>query len=305
VELRQLKALLAVVDTGGVTAAARVLGLSPGAITQQLQGLAARLQTELFVKAGRRLQPTAAGLRLAEHARETLQRLRDIETEFQNDARTDSRPLHFATGATTLIHRLGPPLRRLRSKFPNAQVHVTVCTTEEMVGGLFDRRFDLALISLPYPDRGLRIIPLFTEELLLIRPSAEPVRGRHVGAIQRAELQNARFVLNPGRSNMRTIIDRFFAEIGVKPEVIMEAHETETMKGLVECGFGYSILPESALRGQPRFFQTFRVTGHPIIRHQALAVPRQTYPRALTESVVEFLQTELTAPPRRRAAGVR
>ena len=292
-EIRQLEALLAVLDCGGVTAAARKLGLSPGAVTQQLQGLSARLRTDLFVRVGKRLKPTPGALRVAEHARLTLQRLREIEAEFENDPERDTRPFHFATGASTLIYRLGRPLRLLRRRFPNAQVHITVSATEEMVAGLLDRRFDLALISLPYPDHNLRVIPLFDEELLIIRPSSEPMGAWRVGSIQPAELEAVRFVLNPARSNMRSIIDAFFDDIGVEPNVVMEADETETMKGLVECGFGYSILPESALRRQPRFFQAFRVPAHPIVRRQALAVPRQTYPRALTEVVVEFLQRQL------------
>jgi DNA-binding transcriptional LysR family regulator len=295
IEVRQLEALLAVIDEGGVTAAAHKLRLSAGAVTLQLQALSRHLRTELFVKCGKRLKATPAGLRIAEQARGTLGKLHEIEAELENDAERDLRPLHFATGATTLIHRLGRPLRLLRKRFPHAQLHVTVATTEEMVAGLLDRRFDVALISLPYSDHGLRIVPLFEEELLIIRPSADPVRGWHVGTIEPAELQEARFVLNPARSNMRTIIDAFFRQTGINPQVFMEADETETMKGLVECGFGFSILPESALRSQPRYFQTFRIPEHRITRQQALAVPRQTYGRALTDAVVEFLRSELTA----------
>jgi LysR family transcriptional regulator, cyn operon transcriptional activator len=268
VEIRQLQSLLAVIDNGGVTVAARKLGLSPGAVTLQLQALAGQLRTELFVRQGKRLKATPAALRLAEHARTALLRLREIEAEFASDADHETRPLHFATGAATLIHRLGRPLRLLRKRFPHAQIHVTVSTTEEMVAGLLDRRFDLALISLPYPEHDLRIVPLFDEELLIMRPTSEPVRGWHVGTIDPSELQSARFVLNPRRSNMRTIIDEFFRQTGISPEVFMEADETETMRGLIECGFGWSILPESALHGQPRFFHVYRVPEHRIVRKQ-------------------------------------
>jgi DNA-binding transcriptional LysR family regulator len=45
------------------------------------------------------------------------------------------------------------------------------------------------------------------------------------------------------------VIDRFFNEMGVTPHVLMEADDTEAIKRLVESGFGYSILPEHALRG--------------------------------------------------------
>jgi DNA-binding transcriptional LysR family regulator len=80
--------------------------------------------------------------------------------------------------------------------------------------------------------------------------------------------------------------------------VIMEADDTEAMKSLVESGFAYSILPGFALRGANRFFHVMRVTGHSLLRRQALAMVRTEYPRALTESIALFLQTALA--PRAR-----
>ena len=94
---------------------------------------------------------------------------------------------------------------------------------------------------------------------------------------------------------MRSIIDAFFKEVGVNPRVVMEADDTEAIKRLVESGFGYSILPEYALRHPSRFFQTFRIAGHRLIRKQALAMPVTEYPRALTQSIANFLKTALTS----------
>jgi len=63
----------------------------------------------------------------------------------------------------------------------------------------------------------------------------------------------------------------------------------------VESGFGYSILPEHALKRRDRFFNTYRVAGHRLTRSLALAMVRTSYPRNLTESVAEFLQKTLTS----------
>ena len=294
-DFRQLELFLAVMEHASVRKAAERMNLSPGAVSLQLHNLAASLNTELFVKSGKRLLPTPDALRLAERSRELLRQVRDIEHEFENDPSVDSRPFHFASGATTLIHRLGRPLRLLRKQYPNTTIQVTVSPTEEMVAGLLERRFDLALISLPFPVENLSVIPLFDEELLILRPSPTSIRGWHVGSIQPRELDSAPFLLYPRRSNMRTLIEGFFSEIGVHPRVTMEADDTEVIKRLVESGFGCSILPEFALRSQPRFFQTFRVPGHPLVRRQALAMARSQHPRALTLSIAQFLQTALTS----------
>jgi DNA-binding transcriptional LysR family regulator len=291
--IRQFEVFLAVMENASGTRSAEKLSISPGAVSLQLQSLASELGTELFARAGKRLAPTPQAFRLAERAREIMRTLQEIQQEFENDPLRDQRPFHFATGATTLIHRLGRPLRQLRKRFPHAQVTVSVLPTESIVAGLVNRKFDLGLISLPWPGEDLKIIPLFEEELLVLRPS--PTRARHgnVATISPTELASVPFLLYPKHSNMRGVIDGFFVELGLSPRVVMEADDTEAIKRMVECGFGYSILPQFALRDRPSRFQTMRVQGHRLVRRQALAMPRTEYPRALTSAVAAFLQHAL------------
>jgi DNA-binding transcriptional LysR family regulator len=71
----------------------------------------------------------------------------------------------------------------------------------------------------------------------------------------------------------------------------MEADDTEAIKGLVESGFGCSILPHYAVRSTPRNFRTFRVAGHKLSRTQALVMAKTDYSRALTVSIANLLQS--------------
>ena len=186
-DIHQLELFLAVMDSPSMTRAAEKIHLSPGAVSLQLHNLAGELHTELFVRRGKKLVATPAALRLAEHAKEVVKMMGRIQQLFENDLTKDVLPFHFATGVTTLIYQLGGPLRQLRKRFPNAEIRVTVGVTEEMVAGLLDRRFDLALISLPVSETKLRLIPLFDEELLIVRPSANKVGSSHVGSMQASE----------------------------------------------------------------------------------------------------------------------
>lgn len=294
-DIRQLELLVAVVDLASVTRAAEKMHLSPGAISLQLHNLADELRTELFVRSGRQLLPTPAGLRLAEHGRSLVRQMRQIMQEFSNNPATDARPFHFATGATALLHRLGRPLRLLRKQYPLITFEVTVLPTEDIVAGLVDRRFDLGLISLPFSHTNLRIIPLYEEELLIVKPSHRSQTSWHVGNLSAEEIGAANFLLYPKRSNMRTLMEKLFGDLQIAPKVVMEADDTEAIKRLVEAGFAWSILPEFALRTKPRFFQPFRVDGMRVKRTQALAMVETDYPRALTDSIAAFLQSELAA----------
>jgi DNA-binding transcriptional LysR family regulator len=292
-DIYQLELFLAVMDSPSMTRAAERIHLSPGAVSLQLHHLADELHTELFVRRGKRLIPTPAAQRLAERAKEVVKLMGHIQQEFENDLSKDFHPFEFATGVTTLIYQLGGPLRQLRKKFPNAEIRVTVGVTEEMVTGLLDRRFDLALISLPVPQQNLKLIPLFDEELFVVRPSSSDAGAGRVSTMRASELAGLPFLFYPKRSNMRQIIDQFFREIEVAPRVVMEADDTEAIKRLVESGFGCSILPAHAVRGRSRFLRKYRVEGHCLKRSLALAMAPTECPRKLTESIASFLQTVL------------
>jgi DNA-binding transcriptional LysR family regulator len=292
-DVHRLELFLAVMESSSMTSAAQKHHLSPGAISLQLHNLASELQTELFVRDGKRLIPTPAATRLAEPARAVARLMSQIRHEFERDLSKDVRPFNFATGVTTLIYQLGGPLRQLRRQYPTADIRVTVGVTEQIVAGLLDRRFDLGLISLPVLEDNLKIIPLFEEELLIVRPSAESVRSSRIRSMEIAELADASFLLYPKRSNVRRVIDQFFRELNVVPRVLMEADDTEAIKGLVQSGFGYSILPEHALHERSRFFESFRIEGHRLNRSVALAMARTDYPRKLAQSIADFLHSYL------------
>jgi len=171
-----------------MTRAAEKMCLSPGAVSLQLHNLADELHTQLFVRNGKKLSPTPAALRLAEHARNLVRLTSQIKQEFETDVSTDTRPFHFSTGVTTLIYQLGKPLRQLRQQYPKAEIRVTVNPTEETIEGLHNPRFDLGLVTLPVPEEGLKIMPLFEEELLGSSPhdEANPRTSRRCLASRRS-----------------------------------------------------------------------------------------------------------------------
>ena len=110
-----------------------------------------------------------------------------IKQEFESDSAKDRRPFHFSTGVTTLAaYQLGKPLRQLRKQYPKAEICVTVdevlrrkpwrdCTIAVLTSGL---------ITLPVPEEGLKIMPLFEEELLILRHAPRRVHGRHTGTLR-------------------------------------------------------------------------------------------------------------------------
>src|SRR5258707_7251123 len=101
-DVHQLELFLAVMESSSMTRAAEKIHLSPGAVSLQLHNLAMELNTELFVRSGKRLGPTPAATRLAEHGKAVVQQMSKIRQHVFNDSPTDTRPGHFLLCGTTL-----------------------------------------------------------------------------------------------------------------------------------------------------------------------------------------------------------
>src|SRR5579862_5031537 len=95
-ELRQLEAFAAVITTGSVTAAGRLLGRSQPAITRLIQELEAEVGYPLFTRNGPRVTPTEQGILLYEEVEHVLAGLHQIEKRADEIARGESRPLRIA-----------------------------------------------------------------------------------------------------------------------------------------------------------------------------------------------------------------
>ena len=92
-DVHQLEMFLAVMNSSSMTRAAETIHLSPGAVSVQLHNLANEVHTELFVHKGKRLVPTPAAIRLAEHARAVVKLMNQIAQEFELDERKGYSPV--------------------------------------------------------------------------------------------------------------------------------------------------------------------------------------------------------------------
>jgi len=297
-DIRQLELFLGVVDEGGVTPAARKLHLTPGAVSMQIRKLSADAGTELFVRVGRRLTPTPAALRLADRARVVVKQMQEIQSDFEDNPARDTRPFHLASTGVTLANRLGQALRELRLVYPKCDLQVSVSATEEIVTGLLERRIDLGLVSLPIAPAAaekVTVMPLFQEELFLLRPSHTKVRSENITSVRPADLAGVPFLIYPKQSHVGRMVEEYLRRMGIQPRILVESSDTEVLKRLVESGLGCSVLPEQALPREARFFRVHRIGNERLVRTQALVLARSEFPRRLTISIANFLQTAIRA----------
>lgn len=262
VEMRDLRALAAVVRTGSFTAAAAELGYTQSAVSQQVSALEQEVGQRLLER--RPVRPTPAGARLAEHAARILLRVDVARSELarlgpdDQELRVDACPLAG-------IGVLAGALRELRRTHPALQVTVRTVDAPTAVADLAAGRADVALVDgITAPDNPLALTEaglvaataLAEEPLVVVLPEDHPLAGR--ASLDLAMLADAPWVVAPGLP----------AGIGGSgpSRVVYDGNDLVTLLGLVAAGHGSALLPASAAVLAPGVNAV--ALGHPPLVHR-------------------------------------
>jgi DNA-binding transcriptional LysR family regulator len=132
-------------------------------------------------------------------------------------------------------------LKELRRRHPHAEVSVTSGTSEALVKQILAGELDLAFVSLPVEARGIQTELLLEDELIAIAHPKHPHASQ--GVISAFALAGEPLILGERGGNTRRLIDKFFAEAGLKPKVLMELSRLASIKRMVEAGLGVGIVP--------------------------------------------------------------
>ncbi|HEU4478488.1 MAG TPA: LysR family transcriptional regulator [Pyrinomonadaceae bacterium] len=241
-EIRQLRAFVAIAEAGTFTAGARRVHVTQAAISMQIRQLENELGARLFVRAPRRVVLTEAGEHLLHRARHILREHDAAQDEIAELAGAERGRLRIGSAsATVLTDPLPKILKELRQQHPRAEVSVTSGTSEFLVGQILGGELDLAFVSLPVEARGIQTERLNEDQLVAIASS------RHRLAKQRAvsayTLAGEKLILGERGGNTRRLIDQFFAQAGVALSVSMELSRQQAIKRMVEEDMGVGIVP--------------------------------------------------------------
>ncbi|HWL79336.1 MAG TPA: LysR family transcriptional regulator [Roseomonas sp.] len=239
--LRQLRTFLAVVDEGSVSLAARALGLTQPAASQQLRELERTLGVRLLDRAAGRSLPTAAGAAFSAPARQAVAAAEEAVAAALAHREGHVGRVRIGTGATACIHLLPPLLAALRQRLPGLEVVVVTGNSDDMVRRLEEGALDCALVTLPLArNRALQVTPLLDDPLVALLPEGMSERERTIWAVELAALP---LILYEAGGRTRGLIDAWFARAGLSPRPAMELGSVEAIKGLVGSGLGASVLP--------------------------------------------------------------
>ncbi|HZI61960.1 MAG TPA: LysR family transcriptional regulator [Pyrinomonadaceae bacterium] len=241
-EIRQLRAFVAIAESGTFTAGALRVHVTQAAISMQIRQLENEIGAKVFVRAPRHVILTEAGEQLLRRARQILREHDAALDEIAELAGAERGRLRIGSAsAMVLTDQLPLILADLRAQHPGADISVTSGTSEVLVDQILAGDTDIAFVSLPVDVRGIKTERLSEDQLVAIAsPRHKLAKQRTISAYT---LAGERLILGERGGNTRRLIDQFFAQAGVTLHVAMELSRQQAIRRMVEADMGVGIVP--------------------------------------------------------------
>ncbi len=246
-ELRHLRTLVALRDTGSLSRAAQLLNLTQSALSYQLKALEDQYGTPLFERKSQPVAFTAPGQRLLRAADAVLPQLSDAERDVQRLVSGAAGSLRIAVECHTCFDWLMPAMDALRERWPEVELDIVSGFHADPVGLLHQDRAELAIVSdFDEAESGVVVHPLFQFEIVALLPKGHALLQKpHLDA---ADFAEHTLITYPVPDEMLDLVRRVLKPAGVEP-ARRTTELTVAMLQLVASGRGLAALPRWAVAG--------------------------------------------------------
>ncbi len=282
-QVETLKVFCDLVESGSFSQSAVRNFVTQSAVSQQIRALESRFNTRLLVRQGRSVYPTDAGRILYEGAREILDRFERVDLQLRSMGEEMSGTVRIVTIYSVGLYEMSMVIKTFLKTYPKVNLHVEYSRANRVYEECQKGLADVGIVTYPKQLKGIQVIPLPADKLILICGPQHPFARHRQIDIRRLNGEN--FVAFEKDIPSRRAIDQIFRAHKVHVRVVMELDNIETIKRSVEIGAGVSIVPQfsvqrevqSGMLAEVRFArQTFlRPLGVIVKRNRALSPPSQ------------------------------
>jgi DNA-binding transcriptional LysR family regulator len=250
-DIERLRVLVEVAHSGSIAAAAKRMGFTASALSQQLAKLEREVGERLVDRGPSGVRPTALGEILVSHGERVLGVIHEAEDAVRDARRLPREHLSVGTFASAGKTLVPAAFARFRRAYPQVRLSLLDLEPPDGYGLVTAGSLDL-LITHQYPDvpvasaSGLHRAQLTTEPLRLVLPAGHP----HAGAIRLplAALTAEEWISGaPGVPN-RIALEAAARRTGVQLHVAFETRDYAVTLALVGAGLGVALVPEATLR---------------------------------------------------------
>lgn len=261
--------------------------VSQSAASQAVQQLEQHLSVALIDRTKRPLVVTPEGQAFYESCRRLLEAWDQAKAEVAVvKARVDGI-VRVAAIYSVGLHDVSRRVQRFMSLYPASRVQLECLHPDKVVDAVMSGEADVGIMSYPPADRALTVVPLRDETMAFVcHPNHRLARRRLVTP---ADVAGERFVAFEAGLSIRKAVDRALRQHGVRPNVVMEFDNIETIKQAIMIAAGVSLLPEDTVQKEVgiRALAAVPFGIRDLVRPVGIIHRRQ---RPLTPTVTRFIE---------------
>jgi len=246
--LRQIEAFRAVMMTGSVTEAGRLMHISQPSVSRLIADLEYSVQIRLFERRQGRLVPTPEAGRLYEEVERAfigLHRLRERAREIK-ELRGDH--LRIAAMPALCLDLLPSATARLLARFPELRISMQARSSEQVLRWLQTQQFDVGLAGPVSEHGGIDRLFEVSAPCVCVLPATHALAARPV--VDARDLADVALILSPDSLMVRRRLNRAFDAVGVRSNVQIETPLSIVACALVERNLGVAVMEPFTVRTQ-------------------------------------------------------
>lgn len=301
IEIRHLRAVIAIAEERNLTRAAERLGIQQPPLTRLLRSMEQELGVQLFERHAKGMRLTTAGRSMLKGPYDVIARMNETVEDVRRIVRGEAGELSIGFTNSALCHPSLPDmLGQFRETWPDVGLTLTEGNSSQLLEALRDDTVDVAFVRTSIPYVSDVMVELIVEEPMVVAvPRTHPLAHKALTeGIRLAELENEDFILYQSQYNnglYKTIVDACLGA-GFTPRIRQKGPQLLAALNLVAGGLGLSLVPQSMQQhhaGQIAYlplssrtaltaplylvFRSVRMTGAKLyFIHQARRI-RQTY----------------------------
>ena len=262
IETRLLRQFIAVAEELHFHKAAIRLHMAQPPLSQAINRLEGKLGFSLFNRSKRGVKLTSAGDAFLHAAYSTLKELELGIEHARQVSEGIAGKLTVTAVSITYYESLLNSLRRFREHFPKVQLIIKEMPSSSQAKAIVAGEADIAFMrKLPISAQNVELRLLLDEEIVMALPAHHPKAG--AGQIDLRHFAGEDFVFTPQAlgTGYHSQLIALCEAAGFYPRVVQEAAQIHTLIGLVACGFGVALVPESIAHSIMRDKVVFRRIG--------------------------------------------
>ncbi|KSV63369.1 LysR family transcriptional regulator [Ensifer sp. ENS03] len=246
-EVRDLEAFLAVMSTGSITGAARLLDRSQSQVTRLIQDLETSLGFALFERNGPRIAPTDKGIAFHEDAERFVSGIGHLRNRAKAIAGKEPEPIEIAATPAFASGIIPIALAALPEHLLPHTINLRSMPAEAAVQSVFARTADFCVTSLPADQPGLDVQGFFEGRCVAAVAPHDPLAAKDVIAI--ADLAGRTLVTMSNPFRLRHSVDEVLNAAGVRPNRIIATNAANNAVQVASLGLGVAIIEPATAYG--------------------------------------------------------